>query len=530
MTDSNAKTGIVYLVGTGPGDPELVSLKAVRLLDLCDVVVYDNLVPDELIITLPRSVERHYVGKRAGTHALTQDEINALLVTLAQQGKTVVRFKGGDPFVFGRGAEEAQYLKDHGVPFVVVPGMTAGITAPASVGIPCTDRRRSAWVMLATGHKASAPGFAEVPWDWVGQAKEGTLIIYMGVSEIENIVSRLITSGLSPDTPAAVIERGGFPTQRVFRSSLAGMPDTVKHERVHPPAVFVIGNTVDLHEHLAQPVRLPLFGARILVTRPVSQSRELYRTLRELGAEVQPFATIKTERVHDSDGWTQLGSSPATNKWIVFNNENGVRHFLDQWLELHPDIRTLNDCRIVTVGRRAERVLRSRHLVPDLAFGATMDANIADEMATVNAGSSHVVWVCGNRRDTVGEQKLTEAGYTVMPLQVYRTVPIEWGEEIKAKLMSFPPNVVLFSSGASVASLADNLTDDERAQIIGRAAIVSIGPATSRAVRSRGWDVTVEAKRFSLDGTIDELIQYWSTHLPELSVVEPSVSVVPITH
>jgi uroporphyrin-III C-methyltransferase len=241
---------MVYLVGAGPGDPDLITVKAKCLLEQCDVVVYDALIPYELVATLPAEVERRYVGKKAERHSLPQQEINDLLVRLASRGNRVVRLKGGDPFVFGRGGEEAKYLREHGIPYEIVPGITSGVAAPAFAGIPCTDREEASHVTFVTGHKAVEKLSSSVPWDWVAGARNGTLVIYMGVSEIPKIVDRLLAGGMPPDTPVAAVERGTFPTQRTAITTLSELPDKVVELGVKPPTIFVIGKIVNLQKKL----------------------------------------------------------------------------------------------------------------------------------------------------------------------------------------------------------------------------------------------------------------------------------------
>ena len=250
MTSHTPDRGIVYLVGAGPGDPDLITVRARYLLDRCDAVVYDSLIPYELILTLPAHVEHHYVGKEAGRHSLPQPEINALLANLASAGKRVVRLKGGDPFVFGRGAEEAEYLGEKGVRYEVVPGITSGVAALAYSGIPCTDRRDASYVVFLTGHKAVDKVSSGVPWEWVAKARNGTLVIYMGVAEISNLVDALNAHGMPAGTPAAVVERGTFSTQRLVTTTLSNLPAEVAEHGIKPPALFVLGEVARYSEKL----------------------------------------------------------------------------------------------------------------------------------------------------------------------------------------------------------------------------------------------------------------------------------------
>lgn len=515
MTDDSQKKGSVFLVGAGPGDPDLVTVKAMRLLERCDVVVYDNLVPDEVVATLPPEIERRYVGKKAGKHTLSQSGINELLVELARAGKTVVRFKGGDPFIFGRGGEEAQFLKEHGIPFEVVPGITSGIAAPALVGIPCTDRRKASSVTFVTGHRATDSALSAVQWDWIGQAKAGTLVIYMGVSEIGSIVERLLQSGMGPETPSAAIERGSMPTQRIVCAPLSDLPAKVQQNSIRPPAVFVIGETVSLHESLHWLEERPLFGARILVTRPADQAHPLYRALRRLGAEVQPFPTIATTATSDEAGWRAIRALKARRRWLVFTSQNGVRYFIGEWQTHMGDIRGLCRYHIAALGGGAVRALKDRLIVADYAPTGAKTEELARRMTTdLDLRDATVVRVRGSLGDPSLEETLVNAGVGVIPLEVYHTFPLTWPLEVKEKILAYPPDFALFTSGPSVTALAANLTDDERRTAFANTTVVSIGPSASTAVRAQGLPVTLEVKSRTIPGMIDELSAHWQAKRP----------------
>jgi uroporphyrinogen III methyltransferase/synthase len=515
MNEGTHKKGSVFLVGAGPGDPDLVTVKAMRLLERCDVVVYDNLVPDEVVATLPAEIERRYVGKKAGKHTLSQAGINALLVELAEAGNMVVRLKGGDPFIFGRGGEEAQFLKEHGIPFEVVPGITAGIAAPALVGIPCTDRRKASSVTFVTGHRATENTRSEVPWEWIGQSKAGTLVVYMGVSEIGSIVDQLMRSGMAPTTPTAAIERGSLPTQRIVCAPLSELADKVRDSGIRPPAVFVIGETVNLHESLHWLEERPLFGARVLETRPADQAHPLYRSLRRLGAEVQPFPTIATTATSDSAGWRAIRSLQAKRRWLVFTSQNGVRYFLGEWQTHMGDIRGLCQYRIAALGGGAVRALKDRLFVADYSPTGAKTAVLARQMTSeLDLRDATVVRVRGSLGDPSLEETLCEAGVTVISLEVYHTFPLTWPLEVKEKILAYPPDFVLFTSGPAVAALAANLSEEEQKRAFAEAAVVSIGPSASKAARDHGLPVTLEVKSRTIPGMIEELSAYWQSSRP----------------
>jgi uroporphyrinogen III methyltransferase/synthase len=491
-TASDLRKGIVYLVGAGPGDPDLITVKAKRLLEHCDVVVYDALIPYELVATLPAGVERRYVGKKAERHSLPQREINALLVELASQGNRVVRLKGGDPFVFGRGGEEAKYLSEHGVPFEIVPGITSGVAAPAFAGIPCTDRQEASHVTFVTGHKAVGKVSSSVPWDWVAQARNGTLVIYMGVSEIAKIVERLLEGGMPPDTPVAAVERGTFPTQRTVTTT-----------------IFVIGEIVTLHGKLDWFRRKPLSGVRVMVTQPGDQAAALYRALRERGAEVLAYPTISTTEDFHPDDWDALRRIAADERWLVFTNENGVRYFLKRWSTAVGDLRGLLAYRIAAVGAKTIQALQARGIVPDFVPTRATTSCLVEELAeNPRMSDAVVVRVRGNLGDDYVETSMEQTGAEVFPLRVYRTIYAQWPAEVKEELFLYSPDVIMFTSGSAVEGFAANLEEGELRRLTEEATVVSIGPSTSKSIRSHGMTVGLESRRRTTRSIVEELLAH----------------------
>jgi uroporphyrinogen III methyltransferase/synthase len=506
------KNGTVYLVGAGPGDPDLLSLKASRLLHACDAVVYDSLVPFECLVDLPAGVEKLYAGKKAADHSLPQEEINALLVQLARQGKKVVRLKGGDPFVFGRGGEEAEYLRQHGISYEIVSGITSGIAAPTCAGIPSTDRRRSSFLLLLTGHKAAEKQESTVPWEWVAKATGGTVVVYMGVAEAPVIVRKLLDAGMRPDTPAAAIERGSLPTQRTVTSPLARLARAVKKEGIRSPAVFVIGDAVELGKTLAWLGGKPLSGLRIMVTRPADQSREIYTVLRDLGAEVLACPVIATTAYSDAAGWRAVRKIAAAGRWLVFTSENGVRYFLRQWERHMGDLRSLAPWRIAAIGAGTAQALAEHHLAPDFVPAVATTASLGREMATqLDLRGKTVLRVRGNLGDRRLEEALEEAGAHVLPLCVYSTRTAVWPDGLREKIFSQPPHVVLFTSGSTADGLVEILSKEELGRLLAKAKIFSIGPTTSQVIRTHGLKVFAEAKVHTIPGLVDELVARFRT-------------------
>nr|MBN2276404.1 uroporphyrinogen-III C-methyltransferase [candidate division Zixibacteria bacterium] len=503
--------GKVYLIGAGPGDPGLITVRGLELLHDCDVVVYDHLIPDELIITLPGKTEKIYVGKRASDHTLPQDEINSLLVKLARQGKTVARLKGSDPLIFGRGGEEARVLRENNISFEIVPGVTAGIATTAYSGIPCTDRDLASAVVFVTGHKAREKDSSSVAWDCIARARNITIIIYMGVAEIDNIVSNLIAGGMSARIPSAVIERGTFPTQRTYTAPLEEMPEVVRAKNIRPPAIFVVGEVVNLQKYLSWYEDRPLFGKRIMVTRPSDQAREMYKSLRDLGAEVLPYPTITTESSESEEGWQDFNKIVGYRKWIIFTSENGVRYFYRQMVSRLGDIRILGGFKIAAVGFGTARALGEISLKPDFIPSRATTESLAEEIIDkYDFQNIPVARVRGNLGDDRVERILTEAGAEVLPLQTYRTFYPGWPEGFKEKLIEYPPDIITFTSGSTVEGLCRLLDPDELDELLKGKVVVSIGPSTSDVIRSHGIEVTLEAVEHSVPGIIREILQYYN--------------------
>jgi uroporphyrinogen III methyltransferase/synthase len=513
MSRTEIGDGIVYLVGAGPGDPDLITLRAKHLLAKCDVVVYDSLIPYELVLTLPGEVEHHYVGKEAGRHSLPQEQINELLATLASQGKRVVRLKGGDPFVFGRGGEEARYLEQRGIAYEVVPGITSGVAALAYAGIPATDRSAASFVMFVTGHKAVENAATGAPWDWIAGARGGTVVVYMGVSEIGAITGRLLRAGMPPGTPVAAVERGTFSTQRSLTSTLANLSSDVERHSLKPPSLFVIGEVARFHDTIRWFEKRPLFGVRIMVTRPADQAEPLYRELRELGAEVLAYPTISTDEDLHPEEWEALRDLREEQRWLVFTSENGVRYFLKQWFENFGDIRGLRDYKVAVAGGGPVRALNAEHVEPDFVPARTTTEALAQEMAEkLELANATVIRVRGNLGDDRLEKALEKAGAKVIPLRVHRTFFRDWPPEAREKLFAHPPDVIVFTSGSSVKGLARNLEGKDLERLAAGALVASIGPSTSRVIRSLGIEVGLESKKSSLPALVQELVARHTMH------------------
>ena len=508
--------GKVFLIGAGPGDPELITVRGKRRLEICDVVVYDHLIPDELVVTLPDRIEKRYVGKQAGHHSLPQDEINALLASLAREGKKVGRLKGADPLIFGRGGEEARFLKEGGIPFEIIPGVTAAVGAAAYSGIPCTDRTRASFVTFATGHKAKDTSVATVPWEKFAGCEGGTLIIYMGVGEVASIVGKLLAGGRKASTPAAVVERGTHSTQRRIVSTLGDLPDLVKREKVQPPALFFIGNVVELAGQIEWFGSRPLYGKRIMVTRPADQAQDLYDSLRFWGAQVMPYPTIATRENVDLKAWGKFRKIDRDKRWLIFTSENGVRYFIHQLTEIVGDIRRLADYKIAAVGFGTARALWSLNLKSDFVPSKATTEVLASELCEKHdLEGAAIVRVQGNLSNKKIKESLAEAGAEVLDLEVYQTFHPTWPEGIKQKLFETPPHIITFTSGSTAEGLHKILGPEEAREIISGADAASIGPMTTKVLAGYGITPAIEAELHSVPGLVEAIVKHYNPQLSE---------------
>jgi uroporphyrinogen III methyltransferase/synthase len=497
------RTGRVYLVGAGPGDPGLLTLRGREVLAACDAVVYDRLAAAVLPSDLPERVELHYVGKRADHHALPQAEINALLVRLARAGHDVCRLKGGDPFVFGRGGEEAEHLRSAGIPFEVVPGVTAGIAAAAYAGIPVTHRGEAVQVCLVTAHEDPTKPDAQVDWRCFGAARNATVAAYMPVANLAAIAAEMIAGGVDPDLPAAVIERGTLPSQRTVAAPLYRLAEAVARAGVRPPALFVAGPTVALRELLAWYRERPLCGRRVIVTRPADQSRRLITALHELGVEPLVCPSIRTEPAA-SEELERFADRLPEFDWVFFTSENGVRYFFALLTALDLDIRALGKVRIATVGRGTEERLAEYHLHADFVPSAFNARTLLEEFrASRRVAGLRILRVRGDRARTELEDGLRAAGATVDTLLAYRIRPAQIRTDVADAITVDGADAVTFTSGSSVEGFEQILPDHTLHE---RVVAICIGPVTAEAAERAGWRRVVTATESTIDGLVACLV------------------------
>jgi len=500
--DSGA--GIVYLVGAGPGDPGLITVRGRELLARCDAVVYDALANPVLLTGL--RAERYDVGKRGGSsESARQEEINTLLVRLAREGKEVVRLKGGDPFVFGRGSEEAQALASAGIPFEVVPGVTAGIAAPAYAGIPVTHRGVATSVTFVTGHEDPAKGAPTVDWDALARAG-GTLVLYMGVRALGRIVESLRRAGRLAETPAAGVQWGTRGNQRTVVATLATIEERVLEEGLQAPVIFVIGDVVALRDEIAWFEHRPLFGWRILVTRAQLPASTIVEQLAEAGAEVIDAAATTIEPLDSGLLRASLAHLDAYD-WLAFTSQNGVEQFWTVLRECGLDTRALAGLRVVAVGPATSAALLARGIAVDVTPERFVAEGVLEAMRERgDVRGSRVLYVAAEGARDVLPNGLSDLGARVDVVPIYRSVPEPGGGQAMCSFATSAGerSLAAFTSASAVRLFVEAVGVD----LARRVGVASIGPATSAAAREAGLDVRVEAAQSTIPSLVESIIGY----------------------
>ena len=515
---SSQSPGIVYLVGAGPGDPGLITVRGARLLEQADVVVFDLLSNPRLLSYCPRA-ETVYVGKKAAAHSMPQEQINALLIERARAGKRVVRLKGGDPFVFGRGGEECQALAEAGIPFEVVPGITAAIAAPAYAGIPVTHRDFNSSFTFITGHEkedeyrdeqahARESGVAgDIQWDVI--AKLPCIAFYMGVKSLARICGRLIDGGMSPDTPAATIQWGTLPSQKTVVSTVSRLSQDVAEAHLHPPAMTVIGKVVELRSALSWFEKRVLFGQTVVVTRSRQQASELSQRLEELGAAVIEAPTIELQEPADLKPVDAAIESAGSFDWVCFTSANGVAAARRRLLALGRDARIFAKAKIAAIGdATAKAIERELCLRVDLCPKTFVAEALADELAERNAiaGRRFLLLRADIARPLLRERLVQGGAAEVLDVPLYET---RSAKELPAGLLEALEgggiNWITFTSSSTVRNFVDLLGADYRRKL-GRAKLASIGPVTTRTLREAGLEPAAEARKFDIDGLVAAIV------------------------
>ncbi len=502
--------GKVYIVGAGPGDIGLLTLKGFRYLQMAEVVVYDFHLNAQMLNYISHDAEFIYAGKRGGHHAMTQDEINAALVKKAKEGKIVCRLKGGDPFVFGRGGEEAEVLAAEGIPFEIVPGISSAIAAPAYAGIPLTHRRFSSSFAVVTGNEDVTKPESAIDWSKLAKGFD-TLVFLMGVKNIGNITARLMENGKPPDTPVAIVRWGTRPDQKTVVSTLMNIAGLVREERIRPPAVMVVGPVVTLRETLKWYENKPLFGHRILITRDYTKD---YQALEDLGGEIFEFPTVEITPPDDFSDLDRCIDRLDGYEWLIFTSANGFRHFLERIMSRGKDVRDLRGPKICAIGSKtAEAIGRYGirvDLVPEEFNAEGLVETFRNLFGQGGIRGKRFLLPRAEKAREVFPAKIRELGGEIDTPTAYCARKRErHGKRLKRYIDERRITIATFTSAATFRNFVD-IMGEESIGFLKTAAIAVLGPVTARAIEKAGLTVTIMPKEATIKAMVDEIAR-WAT-------------------
>ena len=498
--------GKVYIIGAGPGDPGLITLKGLRCLQEADVLIYDHLVSEEILSHARGTVRLIYAGKQGGDHTLSQDEINERLVEEAKQGKVVARLKGGDPFIFGRGGEEAEVLAKAGIPFEVIPGVTSAIAVPTYAGIPLTHRGFTSTVTFVTGHEDPTKEKSDINWEAL--AGIGTLVFLMGVKNLPKIVSSLIHHGKEPETPAALIRWGTTADQETLTGTLENIIRLSEEKGFAPPSIFVVGQVVGLRNLLNWFEKKPLFGKGIVITRPEAQAGEMIDLLRQQGARVICFPTIK---VVPPESWQALDKTLEhleTYRWIIFTSANGVHFFFKRLKESGRDIRDLKGIRICTIGPATASTIVNLGIRVDLVPDSFISEGIVRVFEKQDVKGLKILLPRAETARDIIPEGLSALGATVDVVTVYRTVSSGRSRaELEPLMTAGKIDVITFTSPSTVTNFINIM--GKTFSLPAQVKIACIGPVTAAAIRKAGWPIDILQEQFTIPGLVEAMMEYF---------------------
>ncbi|MBL7224557.1 MAG: uroporphyrinogen-III C-methyltransferase [Desulfobacteraceae bacterium] len=508
---SSIQKGKVYLVGAGPGDPGLLTIKGKECLCEADVVIYDYLANNAFLEYAKDEAELIYVGKKAGSHTMSQARINGLIVDRASKGEIVVRLKGGDPFIFGRGGEEAQDLIKAGVDFEVVPGVTSAISVPAYAGIPLTHRDHASTVAFITGHEDPLKEKSDIAWNKLATGA-GTLVFLMGVGNLPKIAEHLVGHGRSPDTPVAVIQRGTLAEQTTLVGNLENIARLAKENQIRPPAIIVVGDVVRLRKDLNWFETKPLFGKRIVVTRAREQASEFLRTLQVLGAEGIEFPTIE---VMPPESWESLDRAiKALDEydWLLFTSVNGVKFFLKRLEFLGKDIRDLKGIKIGVIGPKTAAIWHRMGIKPDLMPDEYRAEAVVESFEKLGITGAKILIPRAVKAREVLPEQLRQAGAHVNVVHAYRTIsPDHDTGRLRELLMRGSIDMVTFTSSSTVSNFVKMFgADGNRLQKwMQNVAVACIGPITEKTAEENNFKVSLVPPKYTIESLAESIMLFF---------------------
>jgi uroporphyrinogen III methyltransferase/synthase len=504
------KEGKVYLVGAGPGDPGLITVKGMECLNQADVVIYDHLASAKLLKYAREDAETICAGKQHGSHTLPQDEMNKLMIEKARQGHTVVRLKGGHPFIFGRGGEEAEALAAERIPFEVVPGITSAIAAPAYAGIPLTHRKYTASVGIVTGHEDSTKPDSTVDWSKLATGV-GTLVILMGVKNLAKIVEKLISAGRDPKTPVALVRWGTTPQQTTLVGTLETIVAQAETAKLKPPVAIVVGEVVKLREKLNWFEKRPLFGKTVVVTRTREQASELVARLSAAGADCLECPTIRVVPPQDWHPLDEAIDALDSYDWLVFTSVNGVCFFFDRLYEKGKDVRALKDVRTATIGPVTAKRLRDFGLKSDIMPQTYRAESIVEAFGQESMKGKRVLLPRAKEARPVLPVEVRKMGAIVDEIAAYQTEQARENADMLIKcLEERSVDLVTFTSSSTVRNLKALLPPERFESLIEGVTVASIGPITAATAKELGFNVDIEAQEYTIDGLCKAILDYYA--------------------
>jgi len=510
MTQARGK---VYLIGAGPGDPGLITVKAKACIQAADVVVYDYLASPFLLGYAGKDAEIIYVGKKGGDHTLTQDKINLLLVEKAREGKNVARLKGGDPFVFGRGGEEAQELLSYGINYEVIPGVTSAVAAPAYAGIPVTHRDHTSFVSFITGHERPGKKESRMQWDIFAKS-DATLVFLMGVKNLSNIVSKLMEHGKPQDTPVALVRWGTTTRQQTVTGTLATIVDAVEKAGLKSPAIIVVGHVVSLRDELTWFDKKPLFGKKIVITRARAQASGLVAKLNHLGAQCIEIPTIEIAPPGDKTPLETAVDQLDQYDWLVLTSVNGVKYFFDTLFEKGKDVRALGHLKFACIGPVTKERLADYGIISDILPETYRAESVVDAFSGLDMTNKRVLLPRAKKARTILPEELTRMGALVDEVTAYETRLADEEKDLLIDMLKAGYiDAVTFTSSSTVTNFMTLLEKENAPALLSCVTLASIGPITSDTIRAKGVSPDIEADPFTIDGLIEALLDHYANAL-----------------
>lgn len=504
------KKGKVYLVGAGPGDPKLITVRGLQCIKEADVLIYDNLASRELTEQAKPGAELVFVGKWRGKHTMKQADINKLLVDKSKQGFTVTRLKGGDSFIFGRGGEEAEFLHAHGIYFEIIPGITSAYGVPAYAGIPLTHRSMASSVLLLTGHEDPNKSESSIDWSRVSNSTD-TIVILMGVKNLPHIVKNLIANGRDPKTPIALIRWGTTPRQEMVTGTLNDIVGKAQANNVRPPAVTVIGDVVNLHEKLSWYEKKPLYGKRLIVTRAKGQAAKFITKIEELGGIVIEVPTIKIVEPDDSaplDSAINRLNVGQGFDWTIFTSANTVSAVAKRFKLLQLDINLLAKTKIAAIGKSTADALETYGLKPSFIPQNFVAESAVDGFLRVAKKGGTVFHPRAQIARNIIPDALSGSGFEVHVAPAYKNIPVNEIEPyVMKELTSKPVDYITFTSSSTAVNFFKLVETYDLGPIIKKTKLASIGPITSKTIEDLRFSVAVQAEEFTTKGLVDVLIE-----------------------